>query len=761
MARLNIRNNNNNNAVANNNTTGDSMALPIDNVQAEHQSALEETQTYTIKCIPAYRSMIKKFIQWLKDNYPDHYDALVFELSSEQKANTRVYPKSTHDLRYNLLSPDVVKLFICATKINPKNKLHYGFDTLRKYHDAILYCSKLADVPLPPEYKPKMKAFLDTIKKETTKAKSEGKTKEQDADPIQFPLYIFICNWAVKSGAIMVWAFTVMQWNCMGRSINIDPLGFRNLSCKEAEDSIAVHYDANKRDQKGELTSAKNCYANPFNPAICMFLALGCYLCMMVQMFDSATDKIFRKSGKDRSAADTYCKTLRKLIEGVSSRVEKVLEFCREGHFHPHGTRKGAAMMVTTGTMEPPSMPSVLLRGEWSLGKVLDIYWRWSKLGDTYLGRLLAGLDPDNEEQFATLPPHFIQGMENEYIREGMMLCFSNIINAWGNTGIINVLLLLLASIVYHSEWLYQSTNGNSQHPFNSIPVLQQPELLNKLKQLVTLEPAGTIRKASGVPSHIKQFAKMKKCFETVENGIDRLLAANEAIPEVIKAAIDEAARDNGQVTSSRVMELMQQHTNTMQSTIAQTVKDAVQEATRNLVSLGTSNQQSSTTTTSAAMGGIEIGMFREYSGNAVPLGFKFPSADLRTAWRMYLLGLPSLKSTKTGTSELYHTPVRPFRYINSTRHLPRGQLRRSFNDEWRPVLEYMFNAAKTHINGKREEEMNAEFLEVTFVTATESLESKYSTLFTGDRRKINTRKISTWNRKFRQAQKAAKKAQA
>ena len=166
VARANIRNNNNINAASNNNSTGGSMALPIDNVQADHQMALEETQTFTIKCIPAYRSMLKKFIQWLKDNYPDHYDALVIELSPEQKANTRVYPKSTHDLRYNLLSPDVVKLFICATKINPKNNLHYGFDTLRKYHDAILYCSKLADVPLPPEYKPKMKAFLDTIKKE-------------------------------------------------------------------------------------------------------------------------------------------------------------------------------------------------------------------------------------------------------------------------------------------------------------------------------------------------------------------------------------------------------------------------------------------------------------------------------------------------------------------------------------------------------------------------------------------------------------------
>ena len=141
IARQHIQNNNNNNAAANN-TTGDSMTLPIDNVQADHQMALEETQTFTIKCIPTYRSNNKKFIQWLKDNYPGHYDALVFELSPEQKANTRVYPKSTHDLRYNLLSPDVVKLFICATKINPKNN------------------------SLPPEYKPKMKAFLDTIKKE-------------------------------------------------------------------------------------------------------------------------------------------------------------------------------------------------------------------------------------------------------------------------------------------------------------------------------------------------------------------------------------------------------------------------------------------------------------------------------------------------------------------------------------------------------------------------------------------------------------------
>jgi len=33
-----------------------------------------------------------------------------------------------------------------------------------------------------------MKTYLDTFKKEATKAKSEGKMKEQDADPIPFAL---------------------------------------------------------------------------------------------------------------------------------------------------------------------------------------------------------------------------------------------------------------------------------------------------------------------------------------------------------------------------------------------------------------------------------------------------------------------------------------------------------------------------------------------------------------------------------------------
>lgn len=535
------------------------------------------------------------------------------------------------------------------------------------------------------------------------------------------------------------------------------------MSCKEASDSIVIHYDYNKKDQKGETTSPKNCYANPFNPAVCMFLALGCYLCIDRDKFDRTSDDIFTKNGKDRSASDTYHKQLKSLIGLLPERARIILEFCREGHFHAHGTRKGAAMKVTTGTMEPPPMPSVLLRGEWSLGKVLDIYWQWSKLGDTYLGRLLAGLSPDKGDEFATLPPHFTEGMENVHIREAMQLCFGPIIAKWGHAGIMNVLLLLLASMVYHSEWLLGFVAGNSRHPFQGIPILQRPALLVELKKLVTLEEKGRVREATGVPYRVKETNMLRKAFETIQTGIDKLLERQEEmeekIPQVIKDTIDLVARDAGQVTVPAVMELLHQHTGSLTSSIGEAVKDAVRDATRHL-GIQTNNQtgqsQAQAETSVLRMGGVVLGRWREYNGMAVPPCFRFPSATLRQAWDSWLLGYPNNQSKKTnqdGSIEVVSTPVRPLRYINSQFHLPKeNRMRKVFNDEWKPVLSFMFDAAKNLIVNVREEDMNAEFLETTFNTGRNRLEEKFPNLFAGKNRdKSRQWRVATWNKHIRE----------
>jgi hypothetical protein len=40
------------------------------------------------------------------------------------------------------------------------------------------------------------------------------------------------------------------------------------------------------------------------------------------------------------------------------------------------------------------------------MGKIFDLYWHFAEPGDTYVGRILAGLDL-NEESFGSLPPHW------------------------------------------------------------------------------------------------------------------------------------------------------------------------------------------------------------------------------------------------------------------------------------------------------------------------------------------------------------------
>ena len=75
-----------------------------------------------------------------------------------------------------------------------------------------------------------------------------------------------------------------------------------------------------------------------------------------------------------------------------------------------------------------PPIPSVARRGEWSMGKVIDVYWHFSEPGDNYLGRVLAGLNALSPE-FNVLPPHFDMEspLDDPYICEAMELMFGPI----------------------------------------------------------------------------------------------------------------------------------------------------------------------------------------------------------------------------------------------------------------------------------------------------------------------------------------------
>ena len=262
-----------------------------------------------------------------------------------------------------------------------------SFDHIRKYFDAVQFGAAEANDLLPVSFYADRDSYLQAFKKQVAKAKGTGDVEEREADPIPYSLYVLICTWAVKLGSSMLWVWTVLQWNLLGRSVNVEPLTFRNF--KIFEDTIQIKYAVNKSDPGGENTTIKHVYANPINPSICPYLALGIYLCLNAAKYENKGDFIFRRSEdeKERVASKNYCSQLKELLD---QNKDTVLSYIRLAHANAHGWRKGGATYATSGTTAPPSISSVARRGKWSMGKVLDVYWHCAEPGDNFWAEFCA-----------------------------------------------------------------------------------------------------------------------------------------------------------------------------------------------------------------------------------------------------------------------------------------------------------------------------------------------------------------------------------
>ena len=54
-----------------------------------------------------------------------------------------------------------------------------------------------------------MEVFQAAYKKEHKTAQKDGRTDEQEADPITAALFRYICKWAVRNGNIFLWSFAL------------------------------------------------------------------------------------------------------------------------------------------------------------------------------------------------------------------------------------------------------------------------------------------------------------------------------------------------------------------------------------------------------------------------------------------------------------------------------------------------------------------------------------------------------------------------
>ena len=279
------------------------------------------------------RRRLKELQVFIAENYPEYYPKCVRRLSAEEINDKQKYffDKYRNDFIYNALDPKIVLAF-CARKKTKKFKMPksaaakkkalernpnmddklMSFETIRKYHDSLLFGSGMQGEQLCREYFVDMKKYLDNYKKEVAQGKKDGMVEDFDADEMTYELYRLLSGYFIKKGDFFMWSFLITQWNCMARSINIDNLGFRNV--QRGGDCFTCKYDYTKKDQSGENCSNKNIFANPQDPQVCFALSLGCHLSVNSTSLALREGIFLNKGTAVGSTAKIFCERLQIII---------------------------------------------------------------------------------------------------------------------------------------------------------------------------------------------------------------------------------------------------------------------------------------------------------------------------------------------------------------------------------------------------------------------------------------------------------------
>jgi hypothetical protein len=723
----------------------------------QHSSAVRQTeQNDLVRDVKRdYRNRLKHIYEFWKEKYPGYYAVGIRELTNEDLADEDMYwHKNKHDLVYQGMNVKMVKAFLADKKKKANGKIS-SVTHLRKYNDAILYGAKKAGQHLPRSYYEEMEKFFGAYKKEAASAKKEGKLDEQEADPISWALFVAMLEWSlVAEKNVYLWVFTLLQWHCMARSVNIGVLALHSF--RVGEDNIIVEYDKQKADQTGEKLHEKHCYDNPLQPLVSLFLALGVWFCLEAPHFEE-TEMLFQNDGNEANAASQrYCTQLCELFTKYKDRLK---QYIRVDHANTHGVRKGSATNASSGTTCPPPVSSVAARGEWSLGRILDLYWHFSEPGDAYLGRVLAGFDPNGEE-FGTLPPHWKVNdpMSNERIKEGMNLMFATILQRWGDTAVdpTGTLLLCLASVVWNSDFLKKITAADSEHPFNTIPLLSNPELLKDLKELVTLKPEGHVQQATGIPPHVQNAKVAKEILNTCVETLNEVKEMATTVHEAVKQAFEEKAFENGQLTGERLQQMFNGHQERMVQMIDNKLSELRTEIQQHSVGMLTQQQNDDDDNNQIqfadgeeernTQGQAEV-RYRTYLHGGrhwyVPADFSFPTGvNLETGWKMWIQGLPGNETLDNNGNRL-QAPIRPFRKLKNEM-LPES-VRKNLQTHWRPIFLMMEQAPGIEI---RETSIDAEYIRTSYEAGREYLKTRVGYVFQNTKVKPMNWKISYWSKK-------------
>ena len=120
------------------------------------------------------------------------------------------------------------------------------------------------------------------------------------------------------------------------------------------------------------------------------------------------------------------------------------------------------------------------------------------------------------------------------------------------------LLLRCAACIVYHSDSLLSKMVSNPGHDFTKIAILHNKDLLDRLSLLVSTAPTNVVmNKPTGIPPHVELATQMKEVLSHVISLAQIQKDQTSTLVSTIEKAIDEKAYDSGNITGSRLREIL------------------------------------------------------------------------------------------------------------------------------------------------------------------------------------------------------------
>lgn len=298
-------------------------------------------------------------------------------------------------------------------------------------------------------------------------------------------------------------------------------------------DALFIAMVRHKADQGGERTDPKHCYANPFDPSVCIVTALAVLFAVFGAPKDR-TEHIFEGTRQH----DRFVEGIRAVLaanpdlKAECDRLNITAEDIASQSF-----RKGARSYVQGGVTNGPTTPSILLEG------MDKKYVRYEGAADQFIGRILAMLDVGSPD-FAVLFPHF-DHVDAEVLA-AVQDCFPGAAES-----LSGVLIQCLASLVYHAATFRARLPPH--HTIFPTRVFAQG-YVQQLAGRVALKWDHDTITPTGIPPQVSILREVKQLKETVqslETGLPQKLQ------EIIRDELEQRAVDSGSITRSVIEQIV------------------------------------------------------------------------------------------------------------------------------------------------------------------------------------------------------------